>query len=33
LVLAVDDSALRAAVVEKFLALGGSDELHGSIPV
>src|ERR1017187_8055231 len=29
LVLAVDDSALGASVLEEFLALGGSDELHG----
>jgi hypothetical protein len=31
--LLVEGGALSAAVVEEFLALGGSDELHGSIPV
>jgi hypothetical protein len=29
----VEGGALGAAVLEEFLALGGSDELHGSIPV
>jgi hypothetical protein len=29
LVLAVDDGASGAAILEKFLALGGCDEIHG----
>ena len=32
-VLLVQGGALGAAVLEEFLALGGCDELHGSIPV
>ncbi len=33
LVLAVDSGSLSPAVLEEFLTLGGSDELHGLIPV
>ena len=33
LVLAVDGGELGTSVLEEFLVLGGSDELHGSSPV